>query len=162
MTDPSLSAQSGSTLAAGALEAQGAPRRRLAIGALTLGLVLVGALAAVAAVRGKGQTTIIQVMSAAPQAAATPVAPSAAEPQPSGKTASKDEVVIPVDSLKPTTEEGEDPNARKRVVRGGPAVAPGFKPPPGPAPDPTPPKPAAPVPKPAPASGSWDKTGAGF
>jgi eukaryotic-like serine/threonine-protein kinase len=162
-TDPSLSGQSGSTLAAGALEAQGAPRRRLAIGALTVGLVLVGALALVAVIRGnKGNT--VYVMSAAPPVAAAPPTPSATDPQASAKDGGKEEGPIALDTIKPAGDEAADPEAKpgsKKVAKGGPAVAPGFTPPAAPPAD-APPKPAAPAaPKPA-NTGNWDRTSGGF
>ena len=165
--DPTVS--NGSTLSAGAVARQAtAPRRRLALGAAAGALVLVGGLAAVAAVRSRTQTTVITMpepSAAEVQAAEPPIAD--AEPKPS---AEEDEAPkVSLDDLKPMVEEPEEDgsSSTSRITAAAgrwtpPSKAvPGKKPPQAPKTEPK----AEPKPAPKPAatkpSGDW-QTSAGF
>jgi len=176
MSDSSLGSGTGATMAGGIID-PGAARRRLAMGAMAAGLVVVGGLAAFAAVRG-GRTQTIIVPSPSTVAAAPAAEDKKAdedktpEPADSAEKKAKDPgETVDLNSLeveKPEDEEEKKKNAAKwggsssrwrtptKVVAAPkpPAAPAADKPKPAPAPD----KPAAPKP----AGTSWDKTSAGF
>jgi serine/threonine protein kinase len=107
VSDASGTGATGETLAGDALAARlGLPRRRLALGAAAAGLVLVGGLAAVAAVRSRTTTVIEHLPASAAPAAPAGLDKSAkavdVKPDASAKVAVKDDGdTVSLEELKP-------------------------------------------------------------
>jgi serine/threonine protein kinase len=174
MSDSSLGSGTGATMAGGMVD-PGAARRRLAMGAMAAGLVVVGGLAAFAAFRGGNtQTIIMPSPSAAPAAQNNEAEKTDEEKQPDAADSAEKEAKDPAETVdlnsleveKPEDEEEKKKSAARWSGRwkGSTKAAGAPKPPAAPAADKPKPAPATdkPAATPKPAGTSWDKTSAGF